>query len=76
MIKSRTFIEIRRIVIERGLNRSGFMQHDIIPYLSEHIKSNTVGTFVWKHAIGGGNVPNLYFEKSNTNLYRIRREYL
>lgn len=72
---SSTFIEIRRIVIERNLN-NGFKQSDITPHLSNGFLKSTCSTFTWKHAINGGNVKTLYFTRLENGKYVINSEFI
>ena len=73
---AQTFLTIRSIVLANNLN-NGFMQNDIIALLQPNqANPNTIRTFIWKHAINGGNVNTLYFQKLNNGQYQINPEYL
>lgn len=72
---SKTFAAIHKIVLQQKLNGKGFRQKDIISHLPKDIPHNTVNTFIWKHAIGGGEVPNLYFRKLSSGKYMITQEF-
>ena len=72
---SSTFIEIRRIVIEHRLNKSGFKVNDILKWINQNYNSGTVRNFIPKHA----RVNVVYFErigKIGSGLYRIKTKFL
>lgn len=73
-MSSKTFIEIKRIVIQLNLNSSGFRARDIIEN-TNIIKESTIRTFIPKHA----NNNTIYFKrigKSGSGLYKIRSEFI
>jgi hypothetical protein len=71
---SKTFIEIHRIVIRKGLNTHGFRAIDIINN-TNCLTHNTIKTFLPKHA----RIRTIYFERignRGSGLYKIKDEFI
>lgn len=72
--ESKTFDEIKRIVIKYGLNNNGFKVRDILNR-NEILNTNTIENFIPKHA----RLQVKYFERIGeigSGLYKIRPEFL
>ena len=73
---------IRQLVNDGHINNNlGFSARNVREQIEYHhiphnFQLNSISHSVWKHSIGGGNTPIIYYNRIKRALYMIRQQYL